>query len=79
MNERIEVNKDEKKKKRKFLPEIQALYIIPMISRNKREIRKEILKIKLQSDKTTTQFRKNKTKLSESITSRQILNLGRYS
>ena len=29
MNERIEVNKDEKKKKRKFLPEIQALYIIP--------------------------------------------------
>jgi hypothetical protein len=40
MNERIELNKDEKKKKIKFLQEIQDLYIMPNDFRNTGESRK---------------------------------------
>jgi len=43
---RIEGNKDEKKRKCKFLQENEALYIIPNDFQKHGENRKEILKIK---------------------------------
>jgi hypothetical protein len=71
MNERIVLNKDEKKKKRKFLQKIQVLYIIPNNFRKHRKIPEEdIVEIKFRSVRSITLIRRNKINNSGSKNSR---------
>jgi hypothetical protein len=56
MYERIELNKDEKKKKRKFLQKIERLYIMPNNSGRVGDLRRGNIEINFPSVRSTTEI-----------------------